>query len=177
MSMAALPLSSRGFFKGACVVMGVASCGKTSVGEALALQLGIDFIEGDRLHPPENVAKMSSGKPLNDEDRWPWLAAIGSALSGEGGKVASCSALKRSYRETIARAAGRPVAFVFLHGSKELLRERINSRKGHFMPASLLESQLNTLEPPAPDEWAIKLNVASPVDELVAQALEWLTKT
>ena len=162
------------YFSGACVVMGVASCGKTSVGEALALKLGVGFIEGDSLHPAANVAKMRSGSPLNDEDRWPWLAAIGKMLSGSQGKVASCSALKRSYREKIAKAAGRPVAFVFLDGSRELLQQRINSRQGHFMPASLLESQLATLEAPEADEVAIRLNVAAPVDELADQAFRWL---
>jgi carbohydrate kinase (thermoresistant glucokinase family) len=161
-------------FKGAAVVMGVASCGKTAVGEALATRLGVPFIEGDKLHPAANIAKMSAGIALADEDRWPWLAEIGQQLAGSEGKIASCSALKRVYRERIARAAGRPVAFVFLHGGRALLEKRIAARKGHFMPPSLLDNQLQTLEPPQPDEWALRLDIAQPVAELVTQAASWL---
>ena len=97
----------------------------------MAEKLGVAFIEGDKLHPAANVAKMSSGIPLTDEDRWPWLEEIGRSLAGADGKIASCSALKRVYRERIAKAAGRPVAFVFLDGSRELLSQRINARKNH----------------------------------------------
>ncbi|MDE2383141.1 MAG: gluconokinase [Alphaproteobacteria bacterium] len=157
--------------------MGVASCGKTSVGEALAQQLGAQFTEGDRLHPAANIAKMSSGTPLTDEDRWPWLAEIGKALAGPGGKIASCSALKKVYRQRIAEAAGRPVAFVFLDGSRALLEARIAARKGHFMPPSLLDSQLKTLEAPGPDELALRLDVDEPVSELVVKAADWLRGT
>ena len=163
-------------FKSAAVVMGVTSCGKTSVGEALAEKLGAAFIEGDKLHPAANVAKMSAGIPLTDEDRWPWLELIGKALAGRDGRIASCSSLKRAYRERIARAANRPVAFVFLDGSRELLQARINARRNHFMPPSLLDSQLNTLEPPGPDENALRLDIASPVSELVEDATQWLIK-
>ena len=161
-------------FEGAAVVMGVASCGKTSVGEALAAALAADFIEGDRLHPPANVAKMSAGIPLTDDDRWPWLGLVGDALRGASGRIASCSALKRAYRERIASAAGRPVWFVFLDGSPALLEQRIAARKNHFMPPSLLASQLAALERPAPDEPAWAFDIASPVDEIVARASAWL---
>lgn len=161
-------------FSGAAVVMGVSSCGKTSVGEALALELGASFTEGDKLHPPENIAKMSSGVPLTDEDRWPWLSAVGKCLVAPGGKIASCSALKKIYRQHIAKIAGRPVAFVFLDGSRELLAARIAARRNHFMPPSLLDSQLKTLEPPGPDEWALRLDIAEPVAALVARAKGWL---
>ena len=162
--------------KSAVVVMGVTSCGKTSVGEALAERLGAQFIEGDKLHPSANVAKMSSGTPLTDEDRWPWLSQIGQALSGTEGKIASCSALKRVYRERIAEAAARPVAFVFLDGSAELLEARIKARRNHFMPPSLLKSQLETLERPGADEKALRLDIAKPLAELVNEAANWLAK-
>ena len=170
MSMAELPQS----FSGACVVMGVASCGKTSVGELLAEKLACRFIEGDKLHPAVNVAKMSAGTPLNDGDRWPWLAAVGTSLAGHDAAIASCSALKRSYREAIAKSAQRPVFFIYLHGSRKVLEQRIKERQGHFMPASLLDSQQKTLEPPRPDERALKLDIEQSVPQLVAQAQTWL---
>lgn len=175
MSTVASPRSSEPF-TGAVVVMGVTSCGKTTVGEALARRLGVPFIEGDRLHSPESVAKMSAGIPLTDEDRWPWLARIGEAMRGSGGCVAACSALKRSYRQAIAAAAERPVSFIHLHGAREVLAARIAARKGHFMPASLLDSQLATLEMPGPGETAITLDVAQTPEVLVDQALAFLTQ-
>jgi gluconokinase len=161
-------------FTGAAVVMGVASCGKTSVGEALATLLDVPFIEGDRLHPPANIAKMSAGTPLTDDDRWPWLEAIGRSMRGETGVIASCSALKRSYRDAIALAAQRPMSFIFLAGSRELLERRIRDRKGHFMPPSLLDSQLATLEPPGGDEAAIRLGIEAPIDDLARMAKAFL---
>lgn len=154
--------------------MGVASCGKTAVGELLAEKLSAHFIEGDRLHPATNVSKMSAGNPLTDEDRWPWLKAIGESLAGREACVASCSALKRVYRETIAKAAQRPVYFIYLFGSRELLEQRIGARKGHFMPASLLDSQLATLQGPAADELALKLDISLPINELAERAKAWL---
>ncbi|MBG1232394.1 gluconokinase [Aestuariivirga litoralis] len=155
--------------------MGVTCCGKTSVGEALAEKLDVKwFVEGDKLHPKANIAKMSAGIPLTDTDRWPWLEEVGKALAGTEGKIASCSALKRSYREHIAKAAGRPVAFVFLDGSRDVLQERINARKNHFMPPSLLDSQLKTLEPPAADEWSLRVDIALPLTEQVLEAADWL---
>lgn len=172
MSMAVSPVS----FKGAAVVMGVASCGKTSVGELLAEKLSAHFIEGDRLHPASNVAKMSAGNPLTDEDRWPWLKAIGESLAGKEPAIASCSALKKIYRETISKAARRKVYFIYLHGSRELLENRIGTRKGHFMPASLLDSQLKTLEIPTSDEPALRLDIALPVTKLAQLAAEWLSQ-
>jgi gluconokinase len=161
-------------FDGAVVVMGVTSCGKTSVGEALAEELGARFVEGDKLHPEANVKKMSSGVPLTDEDRWPWLQIIGDALSGADGVVASCSALKKIYRDKLCDAAGRRVFFVFLQGTPELLKQRIEARKGHFMPPSLLESQLRTLEPPAHPEQFVALDIARPVPTIVAEAIKAL---
>ena len=159
---------------GAAVVMGVASCGKTTIGQAIAERLGARFIEGDKLHAPESVAKMSAGIALTDEDRWPWLARIGEALKGGDGAIAACSALKKSYREAIARAAGRPVAFIHLHGSRELLAQRIAGRKGHFMPPALLDSQLATLEAPGTDELALTLDIADRPEGIVDQAVMWL---
>jgi carbohydrate kinase (thermoresistant glucokinase family) len=163
-------------YSDAVVVMGVASCGKTTVGEALAQSLDVAFTEGDKLHGEANVAKMSAGIPLTDEDRWPWLARVGSALQGPGGRIASCSALKRSYREAIRNAAARPVFFIHLHGTADVLRQRIAARKGHFMPASLLDSQLATLEMPGSDEHAITIDIAQSPERIVEQALQFLTQ-
>ena len=163
-------------FNGAAVVMGVASCGKTTVGEALAAKLNVQFVEGDKLHPPANVAKMSAGHPLTDEDRWPWLAQVGAGLKGNTGIVASCSSLKKIYRQRIMESAGRPVSFILLNGDKAILQKRIAARKGHFMPASLLDSQLATLEIPGPDEHAITIDIALPLETQVAQAAVFLLK-
>jgi len=166
-------------FKGAAIVMGVTSCGKTSVGEGLAKELNCSFIEGDRLHPAANIAKMSAGIPLNDADRWPWLEIIGKAMKVEcdkgHGVVASCSALKNAYRQKLAEAAGRPITFILLHGSRDLLAARMAMRKGHFMPVSLLDSQLATIESPGPEENALHLDVILPVDELVRRSKAYLT--
>ena len=166
-------------FRGAVVVMGVTSCGKTSVGEGLAAALACPFIEGDRLHPASNIAKMSAGTPLTDADRWPWLEIIGKAMKNECGKrqgvVASCSSLKKIYREKLAEAAGQPITFIHLYGSRDLLAARMADRKGHFMPPSLLDSQLATIEVPGPGETALHLDVIAPVDELVRRSKAYLT--
>lgn len=154
--------------------MGVASCGKTSVAEALAAKLGAAFIEGDKLHPKANVEKMSAGIPLNDDDRRPWLTLVGTSLQGREGCIVSCSALKRAYREKITAKAGRPVAFVFLDGARDVLEKRMAARQNHFMPPSLLASQLATLERPGSDELAKAFDIARPVDEIVANASAWL---
>ena len=169
-------MSKAGKFAGAAVVMGVASCGKTAVGKAIAELLDVPFTEGDRLHPSANIAKMSAGVPLTDEDRWPWLELVGQSLRGAEGALTSCSALKRAYREHIAGTAGRPVSFVLLDGRRAVLERRILERKGHFMPASLLESQLATLERPGPDECALRLDIEMPVEFLAAEAAHWLLK-
>jgi gluconokinase len=154
------------------VVMGVAGAGKTTVGRVLARRLGWHFQEGDALHPPENVAKMREGHPLDDDDRTPWLAALATRIdawrhAGEAG-VVSCSALKRAYRDVII--GDRPnVRLVYLHGPRELLAARLAARRGHFMPANLLESQLATLEPPGPDEQPIAVSIDAPVEAIVAR--------
>ena len=161
-------------FTGAAVVMGVASSGKSTLGEALAKRLGVKFVEGDALHSPESVAKMSRGIPLTDEDRWPWLQRVGESLKGPDGCIASCSALKLIYRQHITEAAGRPVAFVHLFGSRQILESRIGHRKGHFMPASLLDSQLATLEKPGADERAITVDIAQSPEAQLEQATQFL---
>jgi beta-N-acetylhexosaminidase len=154
------------------VVMGVSGCGKTTIGDLVARELGVPFLDGDSLHPVENVAKMAAGTPLTDEDRWPWLATVGARLAnaGDGGMVLACSALRRSYRDAI-RAQAPDTIFLHLHGSKEVLRARTEGRTGHFMPPALLESQLATLEPLEADEAGIVVDIAAPVDEVVALAL------
>jgi gluconokinase len=158
------------------VVMGVAGSGKTTVGEGIARHYGVPFRDADEFHPAANIAKMSSGTPLNDDDRWPWLDAIGKAIhdAAPGRIVIACSALKRVYRERITKAAGRPVRFVYLDGTLETLRQRIGNRRGHFMPPSLLDSQLATLEKPAADENAITVSIELPADRVVAMALSAL---
>jgi len=146
------------------VVMGVSGTGKTTVGLALAEALDVPFVEGDDLHPPANRAKMAAGIPLTDDDRAPWLERIAAELDRP--VVVACSALKRSYRDTL-RAAAPDLALVFLHGEATLLAGRIEGRTGHFMPSSLLQSQLATLEEPDPDEEAIPADVALRPDEIV----------
>ena len=140
----------------AIVVMGVSASGKTMAGEALARLLGLDFVDGDDLHPAANVAKMKGGTPLTDEDRGPWLDRIGGALADRaahpGGLVIACSALRRCYRDRIRASAGPGTAFVFLDITREEAERRIADRRGHFMPPSLIESQFATLERPGPDE-------------------------
>lgn len=142
------------------VVMGVSGSGKTTIGEALAARLGIEFEDADDLHPAANVAKMASGHALTDDDRLPWLAAVGAALATaqEAGLVMACSALKRSYRDALLAAEPRS-RFIYLEGSHELLESRVSHREGHFMPASLLDSQLATLEPLGADEPGITVSL------------------
>jgi len=154
------------------IVMGVSGCGKTTIGDLVARELGVPFLDGDSLHPVENVAKMAAGTPLTDEDRWPWLATVGSELAaaGNGGLVLACSALRRSYRDAI-RAQAPDTIFLHLHGSKEVLGARTEGRTGHFMPPALLDSQLATLEPLDADEAGTVVDIASPVDQVVADAL------
>ena len=156
------------------VVMGVAGCGKTAVGEALAAALGWRMIEGDRLHPAANVERMSAGLPLTDAHRWGWLDAIGAEIAAARhdhvGAIAACSALKRSYRDRL-RGFAPHILFVHLAIDKATARDRVASRRGHFMPASLIDSQFADLEPPGADEGAITLDARRPIAELVAEAL------
>lgn len=157
------------------VVMGVSGCGKTTVGMALAQRLGARFVEGDRLHPQANVAKMAAGIPLDDADRWPWLDAVAAALASDSPVVASCSALKRVYRDRLRGGLNTPLHFLHLAGDRAILAQRMGDRPGHYMPVSLLDSQLATLEPPAADE-ALTLPMDMPVDRLVETAIAEFTK-
>lgn len=156
------------------VVMGVSGSGKTTIAALLAGRLGWAFEDGDDLHPPANVAKMHAGVPLTDEDRRPWLAAVAAwidatrAAGGHG--VVACSALKRRYREVLT--GGRPdVRLVYLRGDRELIARRLRARQGHFMPASLLDSQLAALEEPGPDEDPIAASVEGSPGEIVDRIL------
>jgi gluconokinase len=154
----------------ALVVMGVSGSGKSTIAEHLAARLGWRYVDGDLFHPPANVAKMSAGHPLTDEDRWPWLRTIAAEidrLAAAGTRaVVACSALKRAYRDILAH--GRDdVRIVFLDGTKDLIAKRLAARKGHFMPPGLLDSQFKTLEPPQPSEQPITVSIDASVDGIV----------
>jgi gluconokinase len=154
------------------VVMGVTGAGKSTVGTKLAERMGVPFRDADDFHPPANIAKMSAGQPLTDDDRWPWLDAIGAHLAAHRGSgcVVTCSALRRAYRDRL-RAAAPGLRFIHLHGDVALVAARQAARQGHFMPASLVPSQFATLEAPTPDEGVIALDVAATPDALVAEAI------
>ncbi len=154
----------------ALIVMGVSGSGKSTIGEMLAVRLGWPFEDGDRFHPAANVAKMSAGHPLTDEDRWPWLQAIADEIDRvcrDGERVViACSALKRAYRDVLVH--GRDdVRIVFLDGTQDLIAARLAARKGHFMPPGLLDSQFGTLEPPASDEKPVAVSIDAPVETIV----------
>jgi carbohydrate kinase (thermoresistant glucokinase family) len=158
------------------IVMGVSGSGKTAVGQILAKELELKFIEGDDRHPKENVAKMAAGIPLTDEDRWPWLrtlAALVAERHAQGaGTVIACSALRREYRDVLRAAVPPEESFVIqLDADEATLRSRLEDRRGHYMPASLLDSQLATLEPLKPDEAGTVIDATRPEPEVVAQAL------
>ncbi|MFK4268167.1 gluconokinase [Streptomyces milbemycinicus] len=151
------------------VVMGVSGTGKSTVGEQLAAELGVPYAEADDFHPPANIAKMSAGTPLDDDDRRPWLDAIGGWAHDHsaGGGVVSCSALKRAYRDRL-RAAAPGIFFLHLTGGREQIAERLEARKGHFFKLGLLDSQLATLEPLQPDENGIAVDI-TPNPEAIAE--------
>jgi gluconokinase len=160
------------------VVMGVTGSGKTTVGAALAQRLQVPFADADDFHSPDSIAKMSAGIPLDDADRLPWLEAIGAWLADHvaGGGVASCSALKHTYRDVIRqRAPG--ARFVHLHGTRDVISRRVAGRPGHFMPESLVASQFATLEPLSPAEHGSLLDLDQPVDDLVSDALAALERS
>ena len=160
------------------VVMGVAGCGKSTLGLELARSLGAPFLEGDEFHPPANVEKMRAGTPLVDEDRIGWLDALGSEigrLAAEGKSVvASCSALKKKYREQLTAVSKQPILFVFVDGPRAVIAERMAKRQGHYMPLSLLDSQLATLEPPGTEERCIRVSLEKTLDAMLAETLSRL---
>lgn len=155
------------------IVMGVSSSGKSTVGKALGRRLHVPFLDGDGYHPPANKEKMRAGIPLVDQDRWPWLESLATALheaAGEkGAAVGACSALKRSYRDFLTEKAGEPILFVFLEGSQETIAARIAARQHEYMPASLLDSQFATLEVPAADENVLTVSVEEPVEAIASR--------
>ena len=155
------------------VVMGVSGCGKSTVGEHLAAELGLEYKDGDELHPQSNIDKMASGQALDDDDRAWWLVQVGKWLRDRDSGVIACSALKRSYRDLIRTKAPGTI-FVHLHGDYDLLLSRMNSREDHFMPSTLLDSQFATLEPLGEDEEAKGFDIALSVNEIVAEAADWV---
>jgi len=161
----------------ALIVMGVSGSGKSTIADSLAKRLGWTFEDGDRFHPASNVAKMSAGHPLTDEDRWPWLQAIATEIDrvckAGGHVVIACSALKRAYRDVLI--GDRPDAvLVYLRGSKDLIARRIKARRGHFMPPALLDSQFATLEEPGPDENPVIVDIGGTPEAEIADAINQL---
>jgi gluconokinase len=162
------------------VVMGVTATGKSRIGSGIADALGVPLTEGDEHHPAANIEKMSSGTPLTDDDRWPWLDVLAGLLAADHragrSSVLACSALRRVYRDRLrGDLPDRSVFFVHLEGSRELLEQRMRKRT-HFMPVSLLDSQLRTLEPLQPDEQGTAVDVGAPVEEVVAAAVSSLPR-
>ncbi|MGL4198718.1 MAG: gluconokinase [Allorhizobium sp.] len=152
------------------VIMGVAGCGKSTVGAALSEQLDIPYRDGDDLHSTEAVEKMRAGIPLTDDDRWPWLDRIADALESDAPLIIGCSALRRVYRDRIRAGAGGEVTFVHLAGDRDLIASRMAARSGHYIPLSLLDSQFATLERPGPDE-AIEVTIDQPMASIVGEVL------
>ena len=161
----------------ALILMGVSGSGKTTIGEALAGRIGWRYEDADTFHPASNVAKMSAGQPLTDEDRWPWLRAIADEIDRAAGAgehiVIGCSALRRTYRDVLLHGRN-DVRIIYLEGTQELIADRLAQRKGHFMPAGLLTSQFKTLEPPTPDEHAVVVSIDAPVGTIVDNILRQL---
>lgn len=160
--------------------MGVCGCGKSTVGRLLAQAVGLPYLEGDEFHSPQNVARMAAGVALTDDDRQGWLRTLAERIAAarrDGhGVVLSCSALKRVYRDTL-RTHAPELRFVHLTGSPELLAQRLAQRVDHYMPPSLLQSQLATLEPPGADERTLTLDIVQPPHELAQAARDWLART
>lgn len=156
------------------VVMGVSGCGKTTIGKALAQKLGCPFYDGDDFHPPENVAKMASGIPLNDDDRHPWLARLHDLIAEHEGKgetaVLACSALKKKYRDQL-RAGTKNVRFIYLHGDFDIIWQRMQARANHYMKADMLQSQFDALEAPGSAE-AMQVDISPNVTQIVTDILQ-----
>lgn len=159
------------------IAMGVSSSGKSTVGQSIARRLHVPFLDGDGYHPEANVEKMRAGIPLNDEDRWPWLERLATALheaaDRKGASVGACSALKRAYRDFLVEKAGEPITFVYLDGSREVIGERMARRHHEYMPASLLDSQFATLEIPDPETENV---LTVPVTDSVEKITQTVTK-
>jgi gluconokinase len=164
----------------AVVVMGVSGAGKTTVGKALAAALGAEFIDGDDLHSDAARAKMAAGHALTDEDRWPWLDRVGARLADGlatgGATIIACSALKRAYRDRIRAAAGPALRFVYLDATPEAMRRRVAARRGHYMPASLVDSQFAALEPPDGETDVIAISAEADLDTAIPQLAERLRR-
>ena len=157
------------------VIMGVSGCGKSTVGQAATSLCGIEFLDGDDLHPKKNIEKMSQGVPLNDKDRLPWLASIGQRLaSADVPMMIGCSALKRTYRDTIRLHAGQ-VFFLHLHAPQSVLQKRVDERKDHFMPPSLLQSQFDALEALTNDECGTTIRIDQTFDVVVQEAARFVS--
>ena len=148
------------------VIMGVAGCGKSSVGQGLGRHLGIPYRDGDDLHPATNVEKMRAGIALTDDDRWPWLDRVADVLARDAPVIIGCSALRRAYRDRLRAGGGGLVQFVHLSGSRALIATRMAARTGHYMPASLLDSQFAALEAPGPDE-AVTIDIDQPLPDVI----------
>jgi gluconokinase len=161
----------------ALVVMGVSGSGKSTIAEKLAERLGWTFEDGDKFHPPSNVAKMRAGHPLTDEDRWPWLQAIADEIDrlckASERAVIACSALKHAYRDILVHGRS-DVRIVFLRGTQALIADRLAKRKGHFMPAGLLDSQFKTLEPPEKNEHPVTVSIDASVETIVEDIVRQL---
>lgn len=161
----------------ALIVMGVSGSGKTTIGEQLAARIGWRYEDADTFHPASNVAKMSAGQPLTDEDRWPWLRAIADeidrAIAAGERVVIGCSALRRVYRDLLVHGRS-DIRIVYLDGTQDLIAGRLGARKGHFMPPGLLTSQFRTLEPPAPDEHAVMVSIDATAETIVDDILRQL---
>ena len=158
------------------IVMGVSGCGKSTIGERLGKELSLPFYDADDFHPIENITKMASGKPLNDADRAPWLQLLAEKIvewEAKGGAVIACSALKQAYRDTLTSTTEDTVKFVFLEGSKAVLHARLTSRESHFMPNTLLDSQLSTLEVP---HEAIKVSIENSIEQIISLILKDICK-
>ncbi|WP_299880088.1 gluconokinase [uncultured Cocleimonas sp.] len=170
-------MESAHFFnnKPVVVAMGVCGCGKSTIAKKIASQLQLPFFEGDDFHPASNIEKMSNGIGLTDEDRWPWLDALGEAIriknNDNSGVILSCSALTRAYRERLSTSSGVPILYIYLHGSRETLLKRMNSRANHYMPSSLLDGQLDTLEIPEDDEIAFTVSIEKSISEIVKESI------
>lgn len=172
------PPSHAGLAPVAVIVMGVSGSGKSTLGAILAQALDCPFLDGDDFHDASAIAKMSAGEPLTDDDRWPWLDRLGCAmaqtLASGSPAVAACSALKRSYRDRLRAAISAPTRFVLLDAGSDELQRRLQQRVGHYMPASLLDSQLATLERPGADEAATLLTALASPQQLRDSTLTWL---